>query len=77
MAQEAAATNRQEAGAEQEDYTLRDSLRLLARLIKPYRRLALATAVALIFDMTGMLYVPTELSAMIKLLPHGDLPLSS
>lgn len=74
MAQEAAATNRQEAGAEQEDYTLRDSLRLLARLIKPYRRLALATAVALIFDMTGMLYVPTELSAMINaaLSPNGS-----
>lgn len=74
MAQEAAATNRQEAGVEQEDYTLRDSLRLLARLIKPYRRLALATAVALIFDMTGMLYVPTELSAMINaaLSPNGS-----
>lgn len=52
--------------AEGEEYRLGASLRLLARFMHPYRGLAAATVIALIFDMGGMLFVPTELSAMIN-----------
>ena len=51
---------------EDESYALGTSLRMLWRFIRPYKGLALATLVALVFDMTGMLYVPTELSSMIN-----------
>ncbi|MBE6468487.1 MAG: ABC transporter ATP-binding protein [Coriobacteriaceae bacterium] len=41
-------------------------MRLLARFMRPYRGLVAATLAALVFDMGGMLFVPTELSAMIN-----------
>ena len=50
----------------EEEYRLGASLRLLARFMRPYRGLAAATVIAFIFDMGGMLFVPTELSAMIN-----------
>ena len=42
------------------------AFRVLMRLVRPYRGLVAATLVALVFDMTGMLFVPTELSQMIN-----------
>ena len=44
----------------------RGALRLLLRLMAPYKALAAATLCALVLDMAGMLFVPTELAAMIN-----------
>ena len=52
--------------AADDEYRLTTSLAVLARFIRPYKGLLAATLVALVFDMAGMLYVPTELSAMIN-----------
>ncbi len=54
-----------EKGVEK-DYSKSASFRLLLRLVAPYRRLALLTVLALLCDITGMLYIPTELSALIN-----------
>ena len=61
------------AETSRDDYRLATSLAVLARLVRPHGRLLAATLVALVFDMAGMLYVPTELSAMINaaLSPDG------
>lgn len=48
------------------DYSKSASLRLLLRLVAPYRTLAVFTVLALLCDITGMLYIPTELSALIN-----------
>ena len=48
------------------DYSKRASLRLLLTLLAPYKGLVAATVVMLLIDMTGMLYIPTQLSAMIN-----------
>ncbi len=63
------------------EYSRGASLRLLLSLIAPYKGLVLATVACLVCDMTGMLYIPTQLSAMInvavtshdmnQLLAHG------
>ena len=50
----------------------RGALRLLASFMAPYKGLCAAILVALVFDMTGMLYVPTELSAMINAAVSGS-----
>lgn len=62
-------------------------LRLLARLVAPYKGLVLATFVAMLFDLSGMLLIPTQLSAMIntavtthdtsEFLVHGGLMLAA
>lgn len=44
----------------------RSSLRLLASLLSPHRALLAATLAMLVCDMTGMLLIPTQLSAMIN-----------
>ena len=46
--------------------TRRRSLRLLLRLMAPYRGLVAATLLALSLDMVGMLFIPTELAAMVN-----------
>lgn len=44
----------------------RDTVRLLAHLLRPYRWQAVATLLLLMSDVIGMLYIPTELSAMVN-----------
>ena len=48
------------------DYSKRASARLLLSLISPYKGLVAAIFACSICDMTGMLYIPTQLSAMIN-----------
>ena len=43
-----------------------ESVRLLASLLAPYKRLCAATLVAMLFDLSGMLLIPTQLSMMIN-----------
>ena len=42
------------------------TVRLLASLLAPYKRLCAATLVAMLFDLSGMLLIPTQLSMMIN-----------
>lgn len=44
----------------------RAAARLLISLLAPYKGLVAAIVVTLVVDMTGMLYIPTQLSAMIN-----------
>ena len=53
------------------DYSRRTSFGLLARLIAPYKRLAVATLLLLCCDIVGMLLVPTELSALLNSVTSG------
>ena len=65
----------------------RASIALLGQLVSPYRGLAVATIVAMLFDLSGMLLIPTQLSAMIntavttqdanEFLAHGALMLAA
>ena len=65
----------------------RASIALLGQLVSPYRGLAAATFVAMLFDLSGMLLIPTQLSAMIntavttqdanEFLAHGVLMLAA
>ena len=65
----------------------RTSIALLGQLVSPYRGLAAATFVAMLFDLSGMLLIPTQLSAMIntavttqdanEFLAHGALMLAA
>ena len=48
------------------DYSKRTSARLLLSLIAPYKGLVAAIFFCSICDMTGMLYIPTQLSAMVN-----------
>ena len=48
------------------DYSKRTSLRLLLSLVSPYKALLAAIFVAAICDMMGMLFIPTQLSAMVN-----------
>ena len=48
------------------DYSKRTSLRLLASLVSPYKALLAAIFFAAICDMMGMLFIPTQLSAMVN-----------
>ncbi len=59
----------------------RVALRVLLALLAPYKGLVALTLLALVFDMGGMLFVPTELSVLVnaaisasdvsELVPHG------
>ena len=63
------------------------SLSLLGELVAPYCGLVVATFVAMLFDLSGMLLIPTQLSAMIntavttqdanEFLVHGSLMLAA
>ena len=53
------------------DYSKRASFRLLARLIAPYKGLAAAALLFLLCDITGMLFVPTELAALLNSVTTG------
>ena len=44
-----------------------ETVRLLASLLAPYKRLCAATLVAMLFDLSGMLLIPTQLSMMINI----------
>ena len=48
------------------DYSRRSALKVLLGFLGHHKGLALATLVAVVCDMTGMLLVPTELSALIN-----------
>lgn len=48
------------------DYSRTTAARLLLRLVRPYKGLALGAVLTLLLDITGMLYIPTELSAMVN-----------
>ena len=48
------------------DYSKRTSARLLLSLVAPYKALLAAIFVAAICDMMGMLFIPTQLSAMVN-----------
>ncbi|MGI6033662.1 MAG: ABC transporter ATP-binding protein, partial [Coriobacteriales bacterium] len=50
----------------QRDYSKRTSLRVLASFMKPYRGKAILALLLLLSDITGMLFIPTELSAMVN-----------
>ena len=54
------------AAAPQRDYSKRTSARLLLSLVAPYKGLVAAIFACSICDMTGMLYIPTQLSAMVN-----------
>ena len=43
-----------------------EAVRLLASLLAPYKRLCAGTLVAMLFDLSGMLLIPTQLSMMIN-----------
>lgn len=43
-----------------------ETVRLLVSLLAPYKRLCAATLVAMLFDLSGMLLIPTQLSMMIN-----------
>ena len=48
------------------DYSKRTSARLLLSLLAPYKGLVALIFVTMIFDLTGMLFIPTQLSAMVN-----------
>ena len=48
------------------DYSKRTSARLLVSLMAPYKATLAAILVAALCDMTGMLFIPTQLSAMVN-----------
>lgn len=52
----------------------RSAWRLLARLLAPYKLLALATMALLLCDIVGMLFIPTELAALINTATNGGTP---
>lgn len=54
------------AAAPKRDYSRTTAARLLLRLVRPYKGLALGALLTLLLDITGMLYIPTELSAMVN-----------
>lgn len=56
------------------DYSKRASFRLLTRLIEPYKGLAAAALLFLLCDITGMLFVPTELAALLNSVTTGAGP---
>ena len=53
-------------GKKKRDYSKRASARLLVSLMAPYKGLLAAILVASLCDMTGMLLIPTQLSAMVN-----------
>ena len=55
-----------EKNAPARDYSKRTSARLLLSLVAPYKALLAAIFVASLCDMGGMLFIPTQLSAMVN-----------
>ena len=60
-----------EPSAPERDYSKRASLRVLTRLLAPYKGLAAFTLLMLLCDITGMLFVPTELAALLNSITSG------
>ena len=58
--------NVEKSAAPRRDYSKRTSARLLLSLMAPYKGLLAAIFVASLCDMTGMLFIPTQLSAMVN-----------
>ena len=54
------------AAAPARDYSKRTSARLLLSLLAPYKGLVALIFVTMVFDLSGMLFIPTQLSAMIN-----------
>lgn len=52
----------------------RTAWHLLARLLAPYKLLTLATTALLLCDIVGMLFIPTELAALINTATNGGTP---
>ncbi len=65
-ARTAASSADEERGSVAEGYSKRTSMRLLLSLLSPYKALVAATLLMLLCDTVGMLYVPTQLSAIIN-----------
>ena len=63
---EASLASNQKRRRKKRDYSRRSALKVLVGFLGNHKKLALATLVAVICDMTGMLLVPTELSALIN-----------
>ena len=57
--------------APERDYSKRTSLRILARFLAPYKGLAAFTLLMLLCDITGMLFIPTELAALLNSITSG------
>ena len=53
------------------DYSKRTALRVLAGLLAPYKGLAAFTLLMLLCDITGMLFIPTELAALLNSIASG------
>lgn len=53
------------------DYSKRTALHLLGELMRPYRGMAVGALVLLLADISGMLFIPTELSAMMNAAVEG------
>ena len=60
-----------EAAATGRDYSKRTALRVLAALLAPYKGLAAFTLLMLLCDITGMLFIPTELAALLNSIASG------
>ncbi len=56
----------------QRDYSRRASFSLLARLVAPYKGLVAVTLLTLTLDIVGMLFVPTELAALLNSVTSGQ-----
>lgn len=54
------------------DYSKRTAAHLLAELMAPYKGLAAASIALLMADVTGMLFIPTELSALMNAAIAGE-----
>lgn len=55
----------------------KSSWALLVKLARPYRGMAVAALVLLLCDICGMLFIPTELSALMNAAIEGQERLSS
>ncbi len=58
--------------APQRDYSIRASFSLLWALVKPYKLLMVVTLLTLCCDIVGMLFVPTELAALLNSVTAGE-----
>ncbi len=58
--------------APQRNYSVRASFSLLWQLVRPYKVLMLVTLVTLCCDIVGMLFVPTELAALLNSVTSGE-----
>ncbi len=58
--------------APQRNYSVRASFSLLWQLVRPYKGLMVATLLTLCCDIVGMLFVPTELAALLNSVTAGE-----